>query len=73
MGDNGDVYLMTDYAGGMIVELGDPPTAVPLALGSTSDIEFDNVGFSNELAAHVFEIKTVDPVRTRSRVVATRT
>ena len=33
----------------------------------TSDIEFDNVGFSNELAAHVFEIKTVDPVRTLHR------
>lgn len=33
----------------------------------TSDIEFDNVGFSNELAAHVFEIKTVDPVRTLDR------
>ena len=29
----------------------------------TSDIEFDNVGFSNELAAHVFEIKTVAPQR----------
>ncbi len=33
----------------------------------TSDIEFDNVGFSNELAAHVFEIKTVAPVRTLDR------
>jgi gamma-glutamyl:cysteine ligase YbdK (ATP-grasp superfamily) len=29
----------------------------------TSDIEVDNVGFSNELAAHVFEIKTVMPQR----------
>jgi carboxylate-amine ligase len=27
----------------------------------TSDIEFANVGFSNELAAHVFEIKTIRP------------
>jgi gamma-glutamyl:cysteine ligase YbdK (ATP-grasp superfamily) len=33
----------------------------------TSDIEFDNVGFSNELAAHVFEIKTVEPERTLDR------
>lgn len=33
----------------------------------TSDIEFDNVGFSNELAAHVFEIKTVAPVRSLDR------
>lgn len=33
----------------------------------TSDIEFDNVGFSNELAAHVFEIKTIDPVRALDR------
>ena len=33
----------------------------------TSDIEFDNVGFSNELAAHVFEIKTVAPERTLDR------
>jgi carboxylate-amine ligase len=29
----------------------------------TSDIESANVGFSNELAAHVFEIKTVRPQR----------
>jgi len=33
----------------------------------TSDIEFDNVGFSNELAAHVFEIKTVEPVHALDR------
>jgi gamma-glutamyl:cysteine ligase YbdK (ATP-grasp superfamily) len=33
----------------------------------TSDIEFDNVGFSNELAAHVFEIKTVAPERSLLR------
>jgi carboxylate-amine ligase len=33
----------------------------------TSDIEFDNVGFSNELAAHVFEIKTIAPERTLDR------
>ncbi len=29
----------------------------------TSDIEYDSVGFSNELAAHVFEIKNVQPQR----------
>lgn len=29
----------------------------------TSDIETANVGFSNELAAHVFEIKTIHPQR----------
>ncbi len=33
----------------------------------TSDLEFDNVGFGNELAAHVFEIKTVDPLPTLDR------
>ncbi len=27
----------------------------------TSDVEYDGVGFSNELAAHVFEIKTNEP------------
>lgn len=27
----------------------------------TSDVEYGDVGFSNELAAHVFEIKTLDP------------
>ncbi|HEX6132991.1 MAG TPA: glutamate-cysteine ligase family protein [Longimicrobiales bacterium] len=29
----------------------------------TSDIELDRVGFSNEIADHVFEVKTLDPVR----------
>jgi len=33
----------------------------------TSDVEFDNVGFGNELAAHVFEIKTVHPQPTLDR------
>ncbi len=33
----------------------------------TSDVEFDNVGFGNELAAHVFEIKTIDPLPTLDR------
>jgi len=28
----------------------------------TSDLELEHVGFSNELAAHVFEIKTLEPV-----------
>lgn len=28
----------------------------------TSDVAFGNVGFSNELAAHVFEMKTIAPV-----------
>src|SRR5690606_3693051 len=28
----------------------------------TSDIELDRVGFSNEIADHVFEVKTLDPV-----------
>lgn len=34
-----------------------------LAGRPASDLEFDDVGFSNELAAHVFEMKTLDPVR----------
>jgi carboxylate-amine ligase len=34
-----------------------------LAGRPASDVEFDDVGFSNELAAHVFEMKTLDPVR----------
>lgn len=29
----------------------------------TSDLEVDGAGFSNELAAHVFELKTVEPQR----------
>jgi carboxylate-amine ligase len=33
----------------------------------TSDVELDNIGFSNELAAHVFEIKTVTPQRSLVR------
>ncbi|HSG80923.1 MAG TPA: glutamate-cysteine ligase family protein [Gemmatimonadota bacterium] len=34
----------------------------------TSDIEYRNVGFSNELAAHVFEIKTLAPLRSLARI-----
>jgi carboxylate-amine ligase len=34
----------------------------------TSDIESANVGFSNELAAHVFEIKTIRPERSLGRI-----
>ncbi len=34
----------------------------------TSDIEAANVGFSNELAAHVFEIKTIRPQRSLERI-----
>jgi carboxylate-amine ligase len=34
----------------------------------TSDIEAANVGFSNELAAHVFEIKTIRPQRGLDRI-----
>ncbi|MGD8867928.1 MAG: glutamate-cysteine ligase family protein, partial [Gemmatimonadales bacterium] len=36
----------------------------------TSDIEHQHVGFSNELAAHVFEIKTLEPQRSLARVEA---
>jgi carboxylate-amine ligase len=34
-----------------------------LAGRATSDVELDGVGFSNELAAHVFEMKTLEPAR----------
>lgn len=36
----------------------------------TSDIEHERVGFSNELAAHVFEIKTLEPRRSLARIEA---
>ena len=36
----------------------------------TSDIEHDHVGFSNELAAHVFEIKTLEPRKSLARTEA---
>lgn len=36
----------------------------------TSDIEYERVGFSNELAAHVFEIKTIDPAASLARIEA---
>jgi len=34
----------------------------------TSDIEYRGIGFSNELAAHVFEIKTLEPKRSLARI-----
>jgi len=40
VGDQGEVYLNTDSGAGLIVELGNPPTAQPLYLGQTSDLEF---------------------------------
>ncbi len=36
----------------------------------TSDVEFDGVGFSNELAAHVFEIKTNEPTESLAQAEA---
>lgn len=33
----------------------------------TSDLEYRSVGFSNEFAAHVFELKTLDPQRSLAR------
>jgi glutathione synthase/RimK-type ligase-like ATP-grasp enzyme/gamma-glutamyl:cysteine ligase YbdK (ATP-grasp superfamily) len=36
----------------------------------TSDIELDGVGFSNEIADHVFEVKTLAPVRTMTEAEA---
>jgi carboxylate-amine ligase len=36
----------------------------------TSDIEYQRVGFSNELAAHVFEIKTIEPAASLARIEA---
>jgi glutathione synthase/RimK-type ligase-like ATP-grasp enzyme/gamma-glutamyl:cysteine ligase YbdK (ATP-grasp superfamily) len=36
----------------------------------TSDIELDGVGFSNEIADHVFEVKTLAPVRTMAEAEA---
>ncbi len=39
IGASGEVYLMTGSSGGMIVTLGNPPSAQPLFLGYTSDIE----------------------------------
>jgi carboxylate-amine ligase len=34
----------------------------------TSDVEHQSVGFSNELAAHVFEIKTLEPRRSLAEI-----
>ena len=39
------------------------PAFRAIAGRGTSDIELDRVGFSNEIADHVFEVKTIDPVR----------
>jgi gamma-glutamyl:cysteine ligase YbdK (ATP-grasp superfamily) len=36
----------------------------------TSDLEHKRVGFSNELAAHVFEIKTLEPQKSLARIEA---
>lgn len=38
------------------------PAFRAIAGRGTSDIELDRVGFSNEIADHVFEVKTLDPV-----------
>ncbi|MBR9988218.1 MAG: RimK-like ATPgrasp N-terminal domain-containing protein [Gemmatimonadetes bacterium] len=42
------------------------PAFRTIAGRGTSDIELDRVGFSNEIADHVFEVKTLDPVRSLS-------
>jgi glutathione synthase/RimK-type ligase-like ATP-grasp enzyme/gamma-glutamyl:cysteine ligase YbdK (ATP-grasp superfamily) len=39
------------------------PAFRAIAGRGTSDIELGRVGFSNEIADHVFEVKTIDPVR----------
>lgn len=39
------------------------PAFRAIAGRGTSDIELDRVGFSNEIADHVFEVKTLEPVR----------
>jgi glutathione synthase/RimK-type ligase-like ATP-grasp enzyme/gamma-glutamyl:cysteine ligase YbdK (ATP-grasp superfamily) len=39
------------------------PAFRAIAGRGTSDIELDGVGFSNEIADHVFEVKTLEPVR----------
>ena len=38
------------------------PAFRAIAGRGTSDIELDRVGFSNEIADHVFEVKTLDPL-----------
>src|SRR5690606_4259308 len=38
------------------------PAFRAIAGRGTSDIELDRVGFSNEIADHVFEVKTLEPV-----------
>jgi glutathione synthase/RimK-type ligase-like ATP-grasp enzyme/gamma-glutamyl:cysteine ligase YbdK (ATP-grasp superfamily) len=39
------------------------PAFRTIAGRGTSDIELDRVGFSNEIADHVFEVKTLEPLR----------
>jgi glutathione synthase/RimK-type ligase-like ATP-grasp enzyme/gamma-glutamyl:cysteine ligase YbdK (ATP-grasp superfamily) len=39
------------------------PAFRAIAGRGTSDIEIDGVGFSNEIADHVFEVKTLEPVQ----------
>jgi glutathione synthase/RimK-type ligase-like ATP-grasp enzyme/gamma-glutamyl:cysteine ligase YbdK (ATP-grasp superfamily) len=39
------------------------PAFRAIAGRGTSDIELDRIGFSNEIADHVFEVKTLEPVR----------
>ncbi|CAN5662221.1 hypothetical protein BH23GEM9_BH23GEM9_24080 [soil metagenome] len=39
------------------------PAFRAIAGRGTSDIELDRVGFSNEIADHVFEVKTLEPVQ----------
>jgi glutathione synthase/RimK-type ligase-like ATP-grasp enzyme/gamma-glutamyl:cysteine ligase YbdK (ATP-grasp superfamily) len=39
------------------------PAFRAMAGRGTSDIELDGAGFSNEIADHVFEVKTLEPVR----------
>jgi glutathione synthase/RimK-type ligase-like ATP-grasp enzyme/gamma-glutamyl:cysteine ligase YbdK (ATP-grasp superfamily) len=46
------------------------PAFRAIAGRGTSDIELDGVGFSNEIADHVFEVKTLDPVPTMRQAEA---
>ena len=40
VGDGGEIYLVSESSGGMVVQLGPPAAAQPFGFGSTSDIEF---------------------------------
>jgi glutathione synthase/RimK-type ligase-like ATP-grasp enzyme/gamma-glutamyl:cysteine ligase YbdK (ATP-grasp superfamily) len=44
------------------------PAFRAIAGRGTSDIELDDVGFSNEIADHVFEVKTLEPLRSLQAV-----